>query len=167
MGEFLIAALKLFVAVVFLFIFIFFNRLFVIYDFGQKVVGNVFKCLAPLDKFFTNLFPFYFLITVVSFLVFTKLLKLTQFNHQFMFLFSFTLTMHILNLAVELQEQEQNFIKPNYYMVMCLTLIVEVLLVILLFDLVFSRAAINEFVPALINDSKDLYIAILKKITAM
>lgn len=153
--------------VVFLLIFLFFNRLHIIYDIGQKIIGNIFKFLAPLDRFITNLFPFYFFVILLASFIFSKFLKLGQFNSQFMFLLSFFFTMHFLNLAVELQEQEQGLVKPNYLLVLCLTMILEILLVVLLFDFVFARSAFNDFIGSVFNDSQNLYYELFKRLTAL
>ncbi len=151
----------------FLLSFLFIHQLWTMYEFGQKITSGIFKFLSPLDRFFSNIVPFYLVIVIAGFYITKNFFNLDSYDHYFIFFTGFTFCMHVLITAQDLQEKEKTFVKPDYFFMMSIIFILNIFLIIALLDLVVGRLTFPVFFKSLIKESEHMYFFTLKKIFLM
>ncbi len=135
-----------------------------VYQFGQNAVSGLFKFASPLDKFFSFIFPFYLIIIFLLMYVIMILFKTGRFDPYFMFFAGFAFAMQLIFVAQEIQEEEGSTLKPTYLFSMTLVTILNILLLVLLFDLVLKTFTSPHFSYSIYNDARGIYEAAFQKI---
>ena len=135
-----------------------------LYEFGQNLVGAAFKFISPLDRFFSFILPFYTIIIFLLLYLVTFLFKTGKFDHYFMFFGGYAFAMQLVFVAEELQEEGGSTLRPAYLFIMSLVFILNIFLLVLLFDLVLKKFTFPAFFQAMSKDALDIYKAIFHKI---
>ena len=148
----------------FLLLYLFFHQFWGFYEFGQKIVANIFKFIAPLDRLVTNLLPFYLVLILLAFYVTKEFLKIKSCDPYFIFFAGFALAMHIILAAQDMQNQEKSPIKPTYLLEIAFVVVVAVSLSILLLDLIVGKWTFPDFLTSTMDLSLEYYQNIFLKI---
>ncbi|GEM_PF-881597 len=150
------------VALVFMHLFI--CKPLAVYQFGENVISGLFKFASPLDRFFSFIFPFYLISVFLVMYVIMVLFKTSRFDPYFMFFAGFAFAMQMIFVAQEIQEEESSTLKPTYLFSMSLISILNILLLVLLFDLILKKFTFPQFSLAIYNDARGIYDAVFQKI---
>ena len=151
----------------FLITFLFLYQFWGVFEFGQKIMTNIFKFLSPLDRIVSYLFPFYVVVVMILFFISTRFVQTHAHDHFFVFFVGFALTMHWLLVAQELQQAEKALIKPNYLLLITVIFIFNLCLTILLFDLIQGEFSFPSFVNETYRNAKDLYTFSFEKVITL
>ena len=135
-----------------------------VYQFGQNAVSGLFKFVSPLDKFFSYILPFYLIIIFLLFYVIMVLFKTSKFDPYFMFFAGFAFALQLIFTAQGIQEEENSSLKPTYLFSMSLVIVLNILLLVLLFDLILKKFTFPHFSLAIYNDARSIYEAAFQKI---
>ncbi|MFC1709448.1 hypothetical protein ACFL2J_05295 [Candidatus Omnitrophota bacterium] len=111
----------------------------ILYDLGQRIVGNLFGFYVPLRRIMYHCLPSYAILFFVLFLIFKAMFGYNETIGYFMFLISFSATMHLIITSVYLKAESRSFIRGDYF----LSLIIVYLLGIILFCAFLSVMARN------------------------
>jgi len=143
--------------IIFLMVFLFLYQFWGIYEFGQKVMQSLTAFAEPFNHFIARLIPFYLTVTMLIFYIVRNIADFSKFENIFVLLAGFFLAMHITLTAQELREEEKTPIKPNYLFDVALIFILNIFLIVLLFDLVFEKFIFPRFFDEMFAQAKDLY----------
>jgi len=146
--------------VAFLFVFLFLYQFWGFYEFGQKITQGLFRFLAPIEKYFAYMLPFYLIATLILFYIIKIFFKTDMYDPNFMFFTGFTFLLHIILSAQDLQQQETSSFKWAYLFVMCLVFIINVCILVLMLDLIIGEFTFPQFLKTMISGASDLYIKI-------
>lgn len=151
----------------FLLVYLFIHQFRGTYEFGQKIIGAVFKFTSPFDRLLTSILPFYLTVILLFFYAVTAFLGIDTYDHYFMFFTGFAFTMHILLAAQDLQEQEQGPAKPGYFLTMSLVFIFNVFFLVLLLDLAAGELTFPKFFMTVVKEAKSVYVLVFEKFFLM
>lgn len=147
---------------VFLFVYFFIYQCWGIYDFGQKIISNAFKFLAPVDRWLIYMVPFFLTVNMLLFYVVDVLLDVKNYGGMFMFLAGFFFAMHTLLSAHSMQEKESTILKPSYYFLIMVSFIFGVALLVLLMGLAHEKFTFIDFVVDVLQRMQKIYMTSLK-----
>lgn len=149
----------------FVLVFLFLHRFGRVYRAAQAATASAFHFLAPLDRVLARLIPLYTTVILVTLFVVSKFTdKVGDYTHYFFFFAGFAFGMHILLVAQDIQEEETSFLKPSYLCQMTLYFILSCLLVVLLLDLAVWKFTLGDFILAVFDDARDVYLVAWHKI---
>ena len=129
----------------FLLVFLFAYQFWGVYEFGQKIMGDIFKFSAPFNSIISYVLPFYFIIIMFLFYATTEFLGIKRYDPYFMFFSGFSLAMHTFLSAQDLQEQEKTPVKPSYLLTICVVVILNIVLMVLFMDLILGKWTFPAF----------------------
>jgi len=135
-----------------------------IYDFGQKIVANIFSFFSPFNRIVSFLLPFYMIVNFLILYVMHTFFNLNSYDHYFIFFGGFFFTMHILLVSQELQEQEKSSLKSGHLFMMSVVFIVNIFLLILLIDLATEELTLRRFFSDMLEYAEDIYIMAFNRI---
>ena len=150
-------------ALAYLLIYIFVYRFLVLYEFGQRIICEVFKFAAPLNRMVSHLIPFYLTLIFLLFYVAIAFFKTVNYDHYFLFFGGFAFAMHLILVAQELQEQESSAIKPSYLLWMNVVVIFNFFLMVLLLNMVSQKFTFSDYFERFLQYARDYYEWILHK----
>ena len=150
----------------FLLLYLFFHQFWGVYEFGQKILTNIFKFIAPLDRLIANMVPFYLILILLAFYVTKGFFKIKNYDPYFIFFAGFAFAMHIILAAQDMQNQEKSPIKPSYLLEICFVIVGTIFLSIFLLDLIVGKWTFPDFFASMIGLSLDYYQNIFQKITS-
>jgi len=145
-------------------LFIFLFRFWGAYEFGQRIVSELLRFVAPANYFVAKIVPFYTTLILLLFYAVKHFLNIDLYDHYFMFFTGFTLTMHIVLTAEDLQDNEKAFIKPTYLFVMMCAFILVLFVTMLLFNLFLKEFQFLEFLQSMWADASEVYFVVLRKL---
>jgi hypothetical protein len=151
----------------FLITFIFVHPFRGMYDFGQKIIESLFKFVSPLQIYAASLFPFYTLLILLALFICDRFLDLSAYKPYFYFFIGFTYTMHVILMAAQLQEQEKSLIKPTYFLMGSLILILNLILAVLFLNGLVAKFTFPDFFQAALNNAWNIYVDIFHKIASI
>ena len=146
----------------FLFMYFFVYQFWGVYDFGQKIISNVFKIFSPVDRWLIYIVPFYLTINMLLFYVVDVLLGMKNYSGTFMFLAGFTFAMHILLSAQSMQERERGALKPSYYFLMMLSFILAAGILVLLMGLTHQKFTFVDYVFDVLWRAQKIYMTSIR-----
>lgn len=124
---------------------------------GQKLMRGVVSFARPMDDFLANIFPFYPIVVMLLFYATRNFLSINDWNQHFLFFAGFALSMHVLLVAHEMQNRKKGVFRPEYFFEITLVFLINILVMILLFDLVFEKLTILKFFHNNFFDVKSIY----------
>ncbi len=151
-------------AVVFLFVYLFLLEPQGVYDYGQKIMGDIFRFFAPLVEVAPFFLPVYSLLILIAFFFASFFPNLKGYAPYFMFFISFTLMMHFVFTAKTLREKDGSVLKPNYFFEFSLIYIVNLSILASLFGLVFSDFSSAEFFSTIADVTSKVYTGIFNQL---
>ena len=144
--------------VAFLLTFIFIYQFWGVYEFGQNLILQMMKILAPFDRLLSRFVPFYMTAIALLHFIVVTFIKAHNYDHYFLFFFGFVFGMHILLTAQVFQDEEKMLIKPSYFFWMPIIFVFNVFLVVVLFDLTALRLTIGTFLKSVLTIAKHVYL---------
>lgn len=135
-----------------------------IFQFCQKIFGDIFKStplFAAVVPLFLPIIPTVLLLAafvMVSFFEGGGSLK------YLIFFSGFSLAMHLILSAHAEFEEDDNALKPHYLFLMSLTYISNLLLVALLLGLSFPKFSFQNFIMAAFTTAKAIYIQVFEQL---
>ena len=127
------------------------------YQFGQKVLTDIFRFSAPLSSILSYTLPFWTLLTLIVFYIVVNVFNLRRFEDYFLFAIGFLSVMHIVLTAQELHGKDMAGIKPHYFFVMSLVYVANLLIVAVFLDLIFDQFSFFAFCKSSFLMAKDSY----------
>jgi len=128
-----------------------------LYDFGQKVIREVFKLVEPANRFISFLVPFYIILVFAIFYLSKYFFEIKYVSNNFVFWAGAALCMHIVNTAQLLQEEETGIFKPNYIFSIVVIFIVTLLFTVGLFDILIKKVTFPKYINSLWATSQQMY----------
>ncbi len=150
-------------ALSFLLTYLFFYKYGSAYELSQRINTGLFKILAPFDKFFAYLFPIYFFIVLIAYVVVTQFFHCDDYSAYLIFFMGFFLAFHLILVAQQMQEEEAAIVKPSYLLIMSIVVVVILLLSVLFFDLILQKTSFNEYFSGVYSISEDIYRTVFNK----
>jgi hypothetical protein len=141
----------------FLLLFLFFYQFWGVYEFGQKIMTNIFQITFPIGRIFVSSIPLYLTAILLAYYVIKNILGIQITDLYFMFFAGFVFAMHVLLTAQEMQQQEKAFIKPGYLFYMGIVAVLMACITVLLFNLVFKEFTFPAFFDAVYDKATDIY----------
>ena len=138
-----------------------------LFDFGQKLVGDIFQFFAPLAQVAQSILPFYTILLMISLYVTSSLLKITSAENYFIFFIGFTFAMHMILTAQVLDEGEEDTLRAHYFLCMGCIYIINVFLVTTVFSLLFPQFSFHEFFKGVVTTTNHIYTTVYKQLFAV
>ena len=141
----------------FLIIFLFFYSFASFHEFGHRMMGGFFSFATPLDQFLAGCIPFFPTVLLPMLFLIKTFFRSDAYTHYFVFLAGLSFAMHFVLVAQDIQGQEVGFFRPTYYFKVSLTVLFNVVVMILLFDLALGKWTLVHFFHTNIPQIKAVY----------
>lgn len=153
----------IFGGLIFLIIYLFILEPRAIYKKGQVIVELIFKFFSPLMKVASYVVPIYTIIFLVLFWMLQAALKINL-TKEAIFLVGFSFCFHIVLTAKILRGKEQDVLKANYIFGFSLVYILNLIMLALFFNFIFTDFSFVEFSNQSYSDAQKVYYLILQQI---
>ena len=137
-----------------------FARLF---EFFQKIFADIFRFSSLLQAVVPRGVPLGTTLLLLVYFLVTNLFRLKGAEPIVYFLTGFSLALHVVLIAAELYREDPQFLKPHYFFSICLTFIVNLLIVALLLDLNFEKFSFLRFWQQSADHTVSLYKYLLNR----
>lgn len=142
-------------AMTFLAVYVFVYSCREIHAAGKVVIEKLFGFAPFLQPVVTKIFSFYLFLIIILFFLLSRGFGQTQFNPVMMFLMGFFFAMHTVLVAVEMQEEDgAKFFKIGYLSSFVSILMVNIMILILLFDCIKGQFTILEYAQKVIESGR-------------
>ncbi len=138
-----------------------------IFQFGQKIFGDIFKSMPVLAAVIPLFVPILPTIILVACFVIISFFDYTPAQVYLIFFAGFVAAMHIILSAHAEFEEDDNMLKPHYLFLMSLTYIFNVVLISLLLSLNFPQFSVTTLATSTFDTAKDIYIHIYNQLFVM
>jgi hypothetical protein len=130
-----------------------------VYQYGKRLVGDIFRFFDPLVAVAPLVLPIYTLLLIIIFYFVQFFYKNQDVSTCFLFFISFTFTMHMIFTARDLRSQDDSPIKPNYLFSMAFVYFVNLALIALLLHVTFDHFSFVTFFQKTSHISGEMYRA--------
>lgn len=128
-----------------------------VYQYGKRLVADVFRFLTPLVEVAPLVLPIYSIVFLVLFYFTSFFFKELDLSHYYLFLISFTFAMHMIFTARDLRSQDQVAFKPDYFFSIVLVYTISVVIIALMLNLIFPTFSFVEFFKKTSQVSSSIY----------
>lgn len=128
-----------------------------LYKFGQAITYEFFRFWDPLAKVLPYVIPIYTLLFLGAYYLSTQMLGQFINSPFWFFMIGLTFAMHIVMAARELYEADRAVFKPNYLFEMMLVYIVNILIMVQLFNVTALRFSLFAFVQTVMDLTQNFY----------
>jgi len=135
-----------------------------VFQFGQKIFGDVFKTAPVLAAIVPLFLPIIPTILLLLIFVLTSFFDLSASQIYLMFFVGFSLAMHLILSAHAEFEEDDNVLKPHYLFLMSLTYIVNLFLIASLFNLNFPAFSVQNICVNTFETAKTIYIQVFQQL---
>lgn len=134
-----------------------------IYEFGQKLIVDLFYFSRSLSFLAGTILPFYSTLLLIAFYIAYIFFKTPSLEKYFMALIGFTWGLHILLTCEKLRQSDSSVIKPHYLLSFSGVVILNLTLLSLFFSLIFPAVAFGDFLTKVFQISRFIYTTILNQ----
>ena len=135
-----------------------------VYQFGQKLMEDFFHFSEGAAIVLSRVVPIYTMLSL-AFLFSTRFFpSLERYVIYGMFFCSFTLSLHLIFTAKHLGENEESFVRPQYFLSSQLIYLLNLGLIVLVFSLVFDKFSGLDFFHAFTKQTKEFYVAVYRQL---
>ncbi len=130
------------------------------FDFGQNLIGEIFKFASFLSVWMKRIFPFYVLILTGLYYVWAYLLRKAGYELYFTMIFAFFYTMHLVLTAKGIYEDDESILKYKYILCFGIVYIISLLTISAALD--WTKSGMD--VKILFQETLDQGLAIYKQV---
>ncbi|MCB9757907.1 MAG: hypothetical protein H6753_05755 [Candidatus Omnitrophica bacterium] len=138
-----------------------------LFQFGQKVFGDIFKAVPLLAAVVPLFVPIIPTMILVSCYVTVALFHYMPAQSYLMFFAGFTIAMHLILSAHAEFEEDASSLKPHYFFLFSLTYIFNIILVSLLLTLNFSDFSFTNIFASSFISAKAIYVSVYNQLFVM
>lgn len=131
-----------------------------LFQFGQKIFGDIFKSVPVLAAVVPLFIPILPTIVLVSAYVTVSLFNYKPAEGYFLFAAGFVFAMHLILSAHAEFEEDNSALKPHYLFLFSLTYIINVILFSLLLALNFSDFSCFDVFMSSFETAKSIYVSV-------
>ena len=132
----------------------------VIYNRGYRLVALIFTFFKPLVKVAPYLLPIYTIVLFFLFVILFYVFRLNDCLGYFVFLFGLSLALHLIFSSRTIRGKKGDFLKSNYIFGFSFIYLLNVFLLALILNLIFSKFSLVNF----LNNSFQIAASIFKAI---
>jgi hypothetical protein len=148
----------------FVIIYLFVYEPVAIYDKGQKILELVFRFFAPLVKVAPYVLPIYTIILLLAYSAYSAISGSSAALKYFVFLFGFSISLHLIFGAKSLRSRQNDFLKGNYIFGFGLVYIINVFILVLGFNILFSKFSAVNFCNGSLQVAKGILNAVFTQL---
>lgn len=137
-----------------------FNRVF---EFSQKVFSELFRFSPTVQTLVPRIVPLGSVLLLLSFYIGQTLFNLKGLTYVVYFVAGFSLAVHVILTAAHLYQEDAHVLKSHYFLMICMTYFINLLIVGLLLDLNFSKFSFPELLQATGKHAVDIYKFLVSK----
>ncbi len=131
-----------------------------VFQFGQKIFGDIFKSVPLLAAVVPLFIPIIPTIILVATYVTISFFDYKPAQSYLMFFAGFTFAMHLILSAHAEFEEDNSSLKPHYLFLFSLTYIFNLILFALLLTLNFSEYSVVDFFMSSFETAKSIYVSV-------
>ncbi|MDD5774401.1 MAG: hypothetical protein PHS64_00490 [Candidatus Omnitrophica bacterium] len=135
-----------------------------LYQRGQKILEAIFRFMAPLVKVAPYVLPIYTILLFCLYPLVNLVFPDDRTLVYFMFMIGFSIALHLVFGAKALRTKQGDFLKANYLFGFTLVYIINIVLLGLMLNLVFSKFSFVNFFNAAYMISHDMAVATFRQI---
>ncbi len=136
----------------------------IIYQRGRRLLELIFSFFAPLVKVAPPLLPIYSIVIFIAYLLLSLVFKAGELFNFFLFLFGFSLALHLVFGAKSIRAKQGDFLKANYIFGFSFIYIINLALLSLCFNLVFTEFSFVNFFNASFLTAKNIFYIVFKQL---
>lgn len=135
-----------------------------VFQFGQKIFGDVFKSVPFLAAIIPLFLPIIPTVLLLIAFILVSFFDYSPAQPYLIFFIGFSWAMHLILSAHAEFEEDDNALKPHYLFLLSLTYIINLMIIAALLSLSFSSFSIPSFFADAYQTARDIYVRIFEQL---